>query len=125
MNFILFDKKGDLTKLFNFKIFQPDESEPLIRPNYIPTSSPAGSRGEKSKRKINVKTENGTKVPDPELVSAASNFVTDIIEKAKTEAARRLKFQLQAQVQRKSFLFVKYFFLYNSSNKYFSESAST
>ena len=125
MNFILFDKKGDLTKLFNFKIFQPDESEPLIRPNYIPTSSPAGSRGEKSKRKINVKTENDTKVPDPELVSAASNFVTDIIEKAKTEAARRLKFQLQAQVQRKSFLFVKYFFLYNSSNKYFSESAST
>ena len=106
MNFILFDKKGDLTKLFNLKIFQPDESEPLIRPNYIATSSPAGSRGEKSKRKINVKTENGTKVPDPELVSAASNFVTDIIEKAKTEAARRLKFQLQAQVQRKSFLFV-------------------
>ena len=108
MNFILFDKKGDFTKLFNLKIFQPDESEPLIRPNYIPTSSPAGSRGEKSKRKV--KTENDTKAPDPELVSAASNFVTDIIEKAKTEAARRLKFQLQAQVQRKSFLFVKYFF---------------
>ena len=106
MNFILFDKKGDLTKLFNLKNFQPDESEPLIRPNYIPTSSTTGSRGEKSKRKINVKTENGTKVPDPELVSAASNFVTDIIEKAKTEAARRLKIQLQAQVQRKSFLFV-------------------
>ena len=123
MNFILFDKKGDLTKLFNLKIFQPDESEPLIRPNYIPTSSTAGSRGEKSKRKV--KTENDTKVPDPELVSAASNFVTDIIEKAKAEAARRLKFQLQAQVQRKKFLFVKYFFSYNSSNKYFSESAST
>ena len=104
MNFILFDKKGDLTKLFNLKIFQPDESEPLIRPNYIPTSSTTGSRGEKSKRKV--KTENDTKAPDPELVSAASNFVTDIIEKAKTEAARRLKFQLQAQVQRKSFLFV-------------------
>ena len=78
-------------------MFQPaEETEPLIRPNYISTSSTGGGGAEKSKK---VNLHNDRTAPDPELVTAASNFVTDIIEKAKAEAARRLKFQIQAQVR--------------------------
>ena len=85
-------------KLLNILLQPADETEPLIRPNYISTSSTEAG-GEKSK-KVNVRLQNDRKAPDPELVTAASNFVTDIIEKAKAEAARRLKFQIQAQVRK-------------------------
>ena len=62
------------------------ETEPLLCPQHI-------SIGAGAKRKVVRLDPEDHTAPDPDLVFAASKFVKDILEKAKVEAAKRLKAQ--------------------------------
>ena len=68
---------------------EPHETEPLIRPSSLPSDESFWSKKDPQIwNHLNDPTG-----PDPKLVFAAHNFVQDIIEKAKEEAAKRLKSQ--------------------------------
>ena len=82
------------------------EKEPLLRPQHIPSGSRGSTHvqstkpvsgegpGEKSKRRrVMMRDQEDLTAADPDLVFTASKFVKNILEKAKIEAAKRLKAQ--------------------------------
>ena len=66
------------------------EMEPLLRPHHI---SKAGAGERRKKRKVSMRDQEDLTAADPDLVFTASKFVKNILEKAKIEAAKRLKAQ--------------------------------
>ena len=94
-------------------IIERVEKEPLLRPHHI-SSGTGGTHvqctkpvigegaGEKSKkRRVVLRDQEDLTAADPDLVFTASKFVKNILEKAKIEAAKRLKAQnLVSQVFR-------------------------
>ena len=65
--------------------------EPLLRPHHISSRAGAGERSKK--RKVSMRDQEDLTAADPDLVFTASKFVKNILEKAKIEAAKRLKAQ--------------------------------
>ena len=78
----------------------------MLRPQHIPSGSRGSTHvqstkpvsgegaGEKSKRRrVMMRDQEDLTAADPDLVFTASKFVKNILEKAKIEAAKRLKAQ--------------------------------
>ena len=89
------EEKYKIKEWFNREFLQTSneivEMEPLLRPHHISSRAVAGERSKK--RKVSMRGQEDLTAADPDLVFTASKFVKNILDKAKIEAAKRLKAQ--------------------------------